>query len=233
MKKILLVLAGLIAVTAINSQSLSDIVKNYSAATKQDKLANVKTIKITAKMSAMGMELPMTMYMKNPNKIKTVISFNGQEMTTVFDGEKGYMINPMTGSSDPVELTGAQLKQAQDNNAFSNQIIGYYKGGKLTLEGEENVNDKPAFKLKATDGTNPIYLYLDKSTYMLVKINATVDQMGQTTNVDSFMSDYVDIDGVIMPKKTTAMANGMEAMVLTFDKIEVNIPIEDSTFKLK
>ena len=69
-------------------------------------------------MSAMGMEIPMVMYMKNPKKIKTVISFNGQDMVTTFDGEKGYMINPMTGSSVPVELTGSQLKQAQNNNAL-------------------------------------------------------------------------------------------------------------------
>ena len=39
------------------------------------------------------------MMMKNPNKIKVAYSFNGQEMVSVFDGEKGYMINPMTGSS--------------------------------------------------------------------------------------------------------------------------------------
>ena len=40
---------------------------------KSDKLASVTTIKITGKMSAMGMEMPMVMYMKNPNKIKVDI----------------------------------------------------------------------------------------------------------------------------------------------------------------
>jgi outer membrane lipoprotein-sorting protein len=175
----------------------------------------------------------MTMYMKNPNKIKTVISFNGQDMTTVFDGEKGYMINPMMGSATPVELKGDQLKQAQSNNAFSNQVLNYFKNGQLTLEGQEDVNGKPAFKLKATEGTNPIYLYLDKSSYMLVKINATVDQMGTPVNVNTFLTDYVDIQGVVMPKKTTAMTNGMEAAVISFDKIEVDIPMEDSIFKIK
>ena len=41
----------------------------------------------------------MTMWMKNPNKIKTVTSINGQEMIQVFDGVKGYTVNPMTGST--------------------------------------------------------------------------------------------------------------------------------------
>jgi len=233
MKKLFFIIAGLLAVVVINAQSLEEIIKNYSVAMKQDKLDKVSSIKITGKMSAMGMEMPMVMYMKNPNKIKVTYSFSGQDMISVFDGEKGYMVNPMTGSTDPVELTGDQLRQVQDNNAFKNQIIDYFKEGKLTLEGTENVNDKAAFKLKAMVGTSPVYMYLDKVSYMMVKTSATVDQMGTSMNVDSYMTDYVDIDGVIMPKKTTAMANGMEAAVISFDLIEVNIPMDDSVFKVK
>lgn len=116
MKKLVFVLTGLIAFAVINAQSLDEIVKNYSAAMKSDKLVSVTSLKITGKMSAMGMEMPMVMFMKNPNKIKVIYSFNGQDMVSVFDGEKGYMINPMTGSSDPVELTGDQLKQVLNNN---------------------------------------------------------------------------------------------------------------------
>jgi hypothetical protein len=233
MKKIVFVLGGLLVAVAINAQSLEEIVKTYSTAMKYDKLAGVNSIKITGKMSAMGMEMPMVMFMKNPNKVKVVISFNGQEMVSVFDGEKGYTISPMTGSSDPVELTGDQLAQIQEKSAFKNELLNYFKKGQLTLEGQENVNDKPAFKLKANVGTSPIYMFLDKASYMLVKTSSTVDQMGTSMNVDSYMTDYVDIDGVVMPKKTTAMANGMEAGVITFDKVEVNIPMEDSVFKVK
>jgi len=233
MKKLVFVLAGLIVVFAINAQSLDEIVKKYSSVMKSDKLAEITSIKITGKMSAMGMEMPMVMLMKNPNKIKVIYSFNGQDMVSVFDGTKGYMINPMMGSSSPVELTGEQLKQVQDNNPFRNVLLNYFKNGQLTLEGQENVNDKPAFKLKATSGSSPVFLFVDKGSYMLVKTSATVDQMGTSMNIDSYMTDYVDIDGVIMPKKTTAMANGMEAGIITLDKIEVNIPLEDSVFKIK
>jgi len=233
MKKLVLILTGLIVVTLINAQSLEAIVNNYTAAIKQDQLAKISSIKITGKMAAMGMEMPMEMYMKNPNKIKVIYSFNGTEMVSVFDGEKGYMINPMMGSSDPVELTGEQLAQVKQNNAFSNILSNYFKNGQLSLEGQEDVNGKAAYKLKATATGNPVYLFIDKGSNMLVKTSTTVDQMGTSMNVDSYMTDYTDIDGVIMPKKTTAFANGMEAGVITFDKIEVNIPMDDSVFKIK
>jgi len=233
MKKLLFVLTGLMAVAVINAQSLDEIVKKYNVANKQDALAKVKTIKVTGKVSAMGVELPLVMFMKNPDKIKMTYSFNGQEMVMAFDGEKGYAINPMTGSTDAVEITGDQLKQMQDNNAFKNQVEEYFKSGKLTLEGEDKVNDKPAFKLKAAVGTSPIFMYIDKESYMLVKSTATVDQMGTTVTMDSYMSDFTDIEGVVMPKKITQMTGGMEAAVVSFDTVEVNVPIEDSVFKIK
>lgn len=233
MKKSFFLLAGLILIGTINAQSLNEIVKNYSAAIKSAQLANVKTIKITGKMSAMGMEMPMEMYMKNPNKIKVVYIFNGQQMVSVFDGEKGYMMNPMMGSGNPVELTGAQLKQVQNNNVFRNEVMNYFNKKQLTLEGEENVNGKAAYKLKVNvEGGSPIYMFIDKTSSLLVKTSTTVDQMGTSMNIDSYMTDYSDTNGVIMPKKTTAMANGMEAAVITFDKVEVNIPMDDSLFKI-
>jgi outer membrane lipoprotein-sorting protein len=234
MKKIVFVLTGLIAVAVINAQSLDEIVKNYSAAMKSDKLSSVKTIKITGKMSAMGMEMPMVMFMKNPDKIKVAYTFNGQDMISVFDGQKGYMMNPMTGSSAPVELTGDQLKQVQNNNVFRNELLNYFKNGQITLEGSEDVNGKPAHKLKINvAGGKPVFMFLDKGTSLLVKTKTTVDQMGTQMDVESFMTEYTDIQGVVMPKKTTAMANGMEAAVITFDNIEVNIPMDDAVFKVK
>ena len=56
----------------INAQTLDEIVKKYSEANKLDKVSGLKPLKITAKMSVMGMDMPMEMWMKNPNKIKTV-----------------------------------------------------------------------------------------------------------------------------------------------------------------
>jgi len=233
MKKLLFVLTGLIVIVVINAQSLDQIVKNHSAAIKQDKLSKISSIKITGKMSAMGMEMPMVLIMKNPDKIKVTYSFSGQEMISVFDGEKGYMVNPMMGSTNPIELTGEQLKQVQNNNIFQNQIVNYFKNSQLTLEGQEDVNNKPAFKLKVNNESSPIYLYLDKGSYLLVRTTTTINQAGTSMNADTYMSDYVDINDVIMPKKTIAMMNGMEAAVISFDKIEVNIPIDNSIFKLK
>ena len=233
MKRLILAVTGLLVFTLINAQSLEEIVKKYTIANKLDKISSFSTIKMTAKMSMMGMEMPMEMWMKNPNKIKTVMNMNGQEIVSMFDGEKGYSINPAMGSSEPVEMTPEALKQTQKSNIFQNPLLNYLKNGQLSLEGEEKVNEKPAFKIKATlEGGNIAYMFIDKESYLIVKQSVTMNQGGQTITVDSYLSDYTETNGLLLPMKTTSSMGGME-VITTFEKVEVNIPMDDSIFKPK
>lgn len=233
MKKLLLSAACFLAVIIINAQSLEDIISKYTVANKLDKISEFKTIKITAKTSMMGMDMPMEIWMKNPNKIKTVTSFNGQDIIQAFDGEKGFMINPMAGSNNAVEMTTEQIKDVARNNIFQNYMVNYLKNGQLALEGEDNINGKPAFKVRADlDGTNKAYMYIDKSTFLLLKTVADISQGGMAVTVESYPTDYTETSGILLPMKTTTTASGME-IVTTFTKVEVDIPIEDSVFKIK
>ena len=75
MKKLFLFTTCLLAAVMINAQTLDEIVKKYTEVNKLDKMSNFKTLKITASMSMMGQEMPLEMWMKNPNKIRTVTNF--------------------------------------------------------------------------------------------------------------------------------------------------------------
>jgi hypothetical protein len=178
------------------------------------------------------MDLTYEMYSKKPDKFKVVADFQGQQIVTVIDGNKGYTINPMSGSSDPVEIDAAQVEQNSTNNLFNNYVDGYLKKGVLTFEGTENVGDKPAFKLKASPNDNmTLYLFIDKGSNMLVKTTTSMVQEGMPVEAESLFTDYKEFDGVIVPMKVTTTASGME-ILMTYDKVEVNLPMEDSIFKL-
>jgi outer membrane lipoprotein-sorting protein len=233
MKKLLLFTTCLLAAAMINAQTLDEIVKKYTEANKLDKITNFKTLKITGNMSMMGMDMAVQMWMKNPNKIKQVYNINGQDMIKVYDGEKGYMVNPMAGSTDPVEMTADQIKSLTKSNIFQNYIADYIKQGLLTLDGEESVNGKPAFKVKAVISPEATaIMFIDKSSYQLVKTTADVNQGGQAMTIESYPTDYTETNGVILPMKTTSSMSGMD-MILTFTKVEVDTPIEDSVFVAK
>jgi len=233
MKKFILTITCILAAVLINAQSLEDIVKNYTVANKLDKIATKSTIKITAKMAMMGMDMPMEIWLKNPNKIKTVMNMGGQNMVQAFDGVKGYTINPMGGSTTPVEMGPEELKQIQRQNSFVNTVDNYLKNGQLSLEGEDVVNGKPVFKIKASiePGTTST-LFIDKNTYLLAKNSVNTSQGGMPVTIDSFPTDYTETSGVLMPMKTTTSMSGME-MIMTITAVEVDIPMEDSVFTLK
>jgi len=233
MKKLLLTSICLLAITVLNSQSLEEIINKYTTSNKLDKISDYKTLKITAKMSMMGMEMPMEMWMKNPDKIKTVTRMNGQEIVQVFDGEKGYMINPMTGSAVPTEMTAGQIKDMQRSNAFQNTLANYLKNGQLTLDGEDNISGKPVYKIKAViEGGTSATIFIDKASFLILKTIADINQEGMAMTVESYPSDYTETNGVLLPMKTTTSMNGME-MIMNFTKVEVDVPIDDSVFKVK
>jgi len=75
-------------------------------------------------------------------------------------------------------------------------------------------------------------LFIDKTTFLLVKSVINTTQQGMPITVESYPSEYTETNGVMLPMKTTTSASGME-FVLTFTKVEVDIPMEDSIFNLK
>ena len=231
MKRLFLLTTCLLAAAVLNAQTLEDIVKKYSVASKLDQVVNFKTVKITAKMSVMGMEVPIELWMKNPNKIKNVMSFNGQDIVQSFDGQKGYVLNPMTGGG-VTEMDANAVAQIQRSNLFQNFLDKSLKDGKLSLEGEEAVNGAPCFKLKLVLESGESHLFMDKGTYLIVKQTATMNMQGQEVESETFMTDYKDFNGIMLPAKTTISAAGNE-MVMEYTAVEVNIPMEDSIFVIK
>ncbi len=75
-------------------------------------------------------------------------------------------------------------------------------------------------------------IYIDKTSYLILKTVADVNQGGMAVSVESYPSEYTETSGLLLPMKTTTSASGME-IVITFTKVEVDVPIEDSVFKIK
>ncbi len=224
-KSILIITLFFLCFTGIYAQSLAEIVSNQSKALKEDLYDDLKTLKITGNISQMGMSMGITIYYKEPDKSRVVISFNGQEIVQFFDGLKAYVINPMAGNT-PQELPADQASNLKNNSSFRSPLSRYLKENKLTLEGKENVNNKPAFKIKVNEGGNTLYFFIDQDTWLPVK--TTVMQGG--INVETFQ-EWGEVDGLILPKVSKTKAGNME-IVINIEKAEKNIPLEDSLFKL-
>jgi hypothetical protein len=134
----------------------------------------------------------------------------------------------MTGSAKPVEMTVDEVKQTIRTNMFQNYMVTFFKNGQLALAGDEKINDKPAFKLKATvEGGTVIDLFIDKTSYLMVKISTTTSAL----TFDAFPSEYTETNGFLLPMKTITRAQGME-IVMNFNKVEVDTPMDDNIFRI-
>jgi len=234
MKKLLVLVPALLIASFCSAQTLDEIInKNYSAL-GSEKLEKATTIYIEGRASQMGIEMPMVLHIKQPDKVKVVTTYNGMDIVLAYDGVKGYMINPMTGATEAVELPQEQLSSVQQYNMFRNELLDNFRSGKLKLMDGEEVNGKPAFKIMMTDDEGKAsYIFIDKESNMIVKATTTVNQMGQDYEVETYTKEYMDVNGIKFPKVTTSFVNGMEAGGMTFDKVEIDTPMDDAIFSIK
>jgi len=233
MKKLFTLLAAIMVVSVCSAQSLDEIINKYYAANGTEIMEKASTLYIEGSVSQMGTDMPIIISVKKPNKVKVVISFSGMDIVTAFDGEKGFMINPLSGGTDPVEIPAEQLAGVQDYNMFRDNVLDNFKAGRVKLEGVEDVNGKPAYKLSVTDESGKVAVaFIDKDSFLTVKTTSKVSQMGQEMEVESFINEYYDIKGVKFPKIVKQMVNGMEMGGMTFTKVEIDKPMEDSVFKI-
>ena len=90
----------------------------------------------------------------------------------------------------------------------------------------------PAWKLAITHGDKITTVYLDEKTALERKVSASVNQGGTQLLVESLISDYQPVDGIMVPRKVQTLVGGQTQATVTIEKIEFNVPIEDTEFKM-
>jgi outer membrane lipoprotein-sorting protein len=231
MKKSIFLLAAILMASVCSAQTLDEIANKYYAANGLENLEKAQTLIIQGKTSQMGMELPLTIMVKRPAKVKVLQEYNGMKIIIAFDGEKGYMVNPLTGATDPVEIPAEQLGSVQEYNMFNDSFMKAFKEGKVTLKGEEEVEGKPAYKLAVTVADGSVTtIFIDKETFLTLKSTQTVSQMGQEMEVESYVREHKEVNGVRFGSVISQFVNGMELGGMTLEKIEIDTEIDDSVF---
>lgn len=243
MKKFLLALA-LLAVARpgiLRAQTVDDVIEKHLAATGGRAALNkiksrVTTGKITLTTPAGDVDGSIEMYAKAPNKSRTVIkvdlsSFNLGQMVQDqrFDGTSGYAIDSLQGNR---EITGDQLEIARAGR-FPSPLMDYKSAGvKAELLGKEKLGTGEAYVIRLTPPAGPApRIFIDAESYMIAKtiITINVPQLGSNVEQNVELSDYRDVDGVKVPFRIRSV-NSLQAITMTFSKVEQNTDIDDKSF---
>ncbi len=233
MKKTLItVIAIIFAIANVSqAQTLNEVLDKHFKAVGQEKLLAIQSFYIKAKVSQMGMEMPMEMKIKKPDMFFVSIEMQGQKMIQAFDGQKGWMIAPWV-SSDPQELSGEQLTQAKGQADMEGELYNYEKKGSTAeLMGKVNVDGKEMYRIKLTDKNGNLKDYfIDANTFLVSKVKSKVSAQGQTVEVEQLMSDNKTIDGITMAMKIESKSPMGSALILMED-VKFNEKFDDAIFK--
>lgn len=238
MKYLTFIFAGLFSLISLNlnAQSVEEIVnKHLDAIGGKQKLSSINAVKMENAMEVMGNEATTTITILNGKGYKSESEIMGSKMVQVINDKGGWMINPMGGSSDPVDLPADAAKQAA-SQLFIVPLLDYSnRGMKLSLEGKETIGGADAYKLKVTNKEGAdITMYIDASTFYLTRLVQTADVMGQKVTNTITYSDFKKTEhGWVVPYTTDIDMGGMFQLKNKLSKIEVNPTIDVSIFDKK
>ena len=219
-----------------SAQSAGDILaKMIDAQGGREALAKIKdtTMSGNMEMVSMGLSGTLTIYQKEPNKIRMDMEFMGMVMTQAFDGETAWGLDPTTGSIQEMPEDQAEnfKRTALGYNALLNPEklgISYNYKGKETIEGKEYHLLEQSFE----DGFSST-MYVDAKTFLVFKIKQKAPNLMGGFEVDQevFSSDYRKVEGIMIPFETKIMQDGEEVLTMSFTEVTFNTGLEDSFFK--
>jgi outer membrane lipoprotein-sorting protein len=212
------------------------LAKHYTAMGGLDKIKAVNSVSMMSKMVMGGgqMEAPLNVKMKRPHMMRSDVTLQGKVFVRATDGTTAWQINPFAGGDEPQKLSGAEADQLNDGADIDGVLVDYKSRG-ITVEliGKEDVEGSPAYKLKVTRNGGRVETdWLDASTFLAIKSLTKITQMGQEMEVESIQGNYKKVDGVMMPHSIDQKVNGRSMVQMTVEKVETNLALDDSLFKM-
>jgi outer membrane lipoprotein-sorting protein len=219
-----------------NAQTAKTIIdKMIEAQGGRKALGSIKdtTIAGSLEMIQMGMNGSITIYQKEPNKMRMDIEIMGMVITQASDGTQAWSTNPQTGTTE--EMLG---KQGDD---FRRQALGVDAslnpekyGITYVLKGKEKIGEKEYFVLEQSfkDGATAT-MHVDAGTYLTYKVKAkSTDMTGAEVETETITEDYRKVGETMVAHKMTIFQNGAEFIRMTFTSAVYNSGIEDALFKM-
>jgi hypothetical protein len=219
------------------AQTADDIIaKNNDAKGGVAKQKAVKSVRVTGRMTVgPGIEAPIVLEMKRPNSMRIDIAIQGMTITQAYDGTVGWMLNPMSGRTDPEPLPSEALKVMAEQADMDGPLIDYKaKGNTVELLGKEKTEGTECYKLKVTLKNGDVRtFFIDAESYIEVKVESRTMIRGTEQLGDTILGDWKEVGGILMAHSVDSGQPGAPMrQKMTVDKIELDAPVDDARFAM-
>lgn len=221
------------------AQTVDDIVaKNIAAKGGAELLAATTTVRTLGRgtMQAPGTtqtaEVSVTTSTKRPYLVRNEMEMAGQKLIQGFDGTTLWMsVAGMPAQSLP---PGPQAEAFKTSSQIDSPLLNYKaKGTKIELGEPETAEGRKLHHLIVTPKSGPtMHYYIDAETNLESKMMIDVEEGVQKMRMEMRFSDFKDVEGRMVPFTTTQYMNGQQVVRMTFEKVEFNVPMDDSLFRM-
>ena len=238
MKWWLPVLAVLYCLVPARSQAQTAdeiIAKNVAARGGLEKLHAIKTLRVTGRFSHGGFRATFVQENKRDDKVREEVILQGMAQVQAYDGHSAWQINPFGGRKDPELMSEDDAKSLILDADLEGPLVDYQrKGHTAEFVGRDPVEGTDCYKIKLTLNNGDVrYYYLDADSYLEIKIESQTKIRGAIRYRETLLGDYEQVDGIYFPFAIQrGEAGSEERTAYTVEKIEVNLPLDDSLFAL-
>ncbi len=231
---IIVVLIASFSFSAIAQElNVDEIMAKYYQAIGMDKVKDWKTITMSGKTTAQGMEFPVIILYETPGKVRVEVEIQGNKMIQAFDGQAGWSVVPWSGSTDPQDMTPDEVKAMKEQADFEGSLYNWKeKGHKVELIGKEDMEGSSVYKLKVTlaDGNIETY-FIDAENFVPIKIASVTKIQGNETESETLPSNYKEVNGAMMPFSIENKYKGQTVSHIVIDKYEINNEVVRQPFR--
>jgi outer membrane lipoprotein-sorting protein len=221
---------------AAKAQTVDDVIaKNIEAHGGLAKLKAVNTLRNTAKLSFGPFRATALQENKRPDKVREEVAIQGLAQVQATDGKTAWQVSPFEGRKDPQLMTAEDAKSLIVDSDIDGPLVDYKaKGHKAELMGHDSVEGTDCFKVKLSMKNGDVrYYYLDTDSYLELKLETQSTVRGTLQENESYFGDYEQVDGIYFPFAIEQAQKGSsQRQKLTVEKVEINVPIDDSRFTM-
>ena len=236
MRRQAIAMVGALVAALASGQTAEELVaKNIAARGGLANLKAIKSMRLTGMMTAGSQTLPSVLELKRPRMSRWEFSLDGQTAVQAFDGKSGWTWIPFVGQAEPQTMSEQDRKEAELQADIDGPLVEYKeKGSKIELLGHDAKVQPQDWKLKVTLKSGEVrFVYLDPKTFLQTSSIMTRNIDGVDVEIRSEVGDYRKVGSVVLPHSFTATSSdGGEMQSLKFDRIELDVPIDDSRFQM-
>jgi photosystem II stability/assembly factor-like uncharacterized protein len=234
----LVVVAALCAVA--HADPLDSLLsKNLAARGGADKLAAIKTLKLTGRIVFGGTDFSIDaawgQVQERPDRIRSEVTLQGLTSVSAYDGREAWRVSPFEGRRDAERASEDDARALAQEAELDGPLVDWRaKGHRIEWLGVDQVDATPADKLRVTRKDGDVwYVYLDPATALEVRIEKIHKVRGTEQITETDFGGYQQVAGVWIPFSIeSGSKGGPRTSRISVERAEVNAKVDEAWFRI-